>query len=105
MLPKYSKFEIRERVKNELSKTEEEFDQEIVEQILNQDGIWLAEHYKTAAKILDISIEELVSTIPSEDLDSISFRAEENNEEINRTVKEINEIFELLTYQLKIGNV
>lgn len=106
MIPKYSKYEIQALVKEKFNSTfEHEYDERIIDDLLKNNGIWLTEHYKTAANILGISVENLVSNIPTEDLESISFRSEENTEEINRTVEEINEIFELLTYQLKIGHM
>ena len=47
--------------------------------------------------------EILLEHLPQEDLDSISFRALENTEEINHRVKQLDDIFQL-TYQLKIGS-
>ncbi|WP_158260243.1 hypothetical protein [Staphylococcus saprophyticus] len=44
-----------------------------------------------------------MENLEQEDLNSVSFRALENNEVINKKVAQLNDIFEDLTYQLKIG--
>lgn len=71
---------------------------------LNPSLIWVAQDYQLAATILKTTPEILLEHLPQEDLDSISFRALENTEEINHRVKQLDDIFQLLTYQLKIGS-
>lgn len=73
--------------------------------LLSINTIWTAKDYELAAQILSLDITELTSMLPAENLSSISFRATENTEAINNTVEQVNAIFDLLTYQLKIGQV
>lgn len=106
MLPKYSKFEIQSLVRKKLDQSTSEnidADQQIVKEILDGGTFWQSRHYKAAATILDTTPEALLEITPGEPLDSVSFRAAENTEEINQKVAEVNDIFELLAYQLKIG--
>lgn len=106
MLPKYSKFEIQDLVRKKLNQSgtgNVGADQQIVSEILDDETFWQSKHYKTAAAILDTTPEALLEITPGEPLDSVSFRAAENTEEINQKVTEVNDIFELLAYQLKIG--
>lgn len=106
MLPKYSKFEIQSLVRKKLEKSASDntgADQQIVKEILEDGTFWKSRHYKVAAIILDTTPEALLEITPGEPLDSVSFRAAENTEEINQKVTEVNDIFELLAYQLKIG--
>lgn len=70
---------------------------------LTADNVWSLREYQLASDAIHIDIEELMSFLPEEDLNNISFRALENNENIREKVREVNQIFELLTYQLKIG--
>ena len=48
----------------------------------------------TRATILKTTPEILLEHLPQEDLDSISFRALENTEEINHRVKQLDDIFQ-----------
>lgn len=88
---------------NEVGENNLAVDRQLIYDLLDEETFWQSSHYKTAAEILETKTEELVEMIPGESLDSISFRAEENTEEINHVVEEVNDIFELLAYQLKIG--
>ena len=49
----------------------------------------------TRTTILKTTPEILLEHLPQEDLDSISFRALENTEEINHRVKQLDDIFQL----------
>ncbi|WP_414047669.1 hypothetical protein ACMGE7_01975 [Macrococcus equi] len=71
---------------------------------LSAERVWTLKEYTLASNYLNIPIEELMSLLPEEDLNSISFRALENNAEIHPKVQQVNQIFEALTYQLKIGD-
>ncbi|MEB7781276.1 hypothetical protein [Mammaliicoccus fleurettii] len=111
-IPKYTRLEIINLVKKQLSssnyshesKEQLKLNDSIIKKITSDKSIWTVKEYKLIADILSIDIEDLTSYLPEEELNHISFRALENNEEINQKVKQINEIFELLTYQLKIGS-
>lgn len=70
---------------------------------LTADSVWSLREYQLASDAIHIDVEELMSFLPEEDLNNISFRALENNENIQEKVSQVNHIFELLTYQLKIG--
>ncbi|PTJ64283.1 hypothetical protein BUZ77_12235, partial [Staphylococcus saprophyticus] len=59
--------------------------------------------YNIISKIVGIDVNTLLENLEQEDLNSVSFRALENNEVINKKVAQLNDIFEDLTYQLKIG--
>ena len=48
----------------------------------------------TRTTILKTTPEILLEHLPQEDLDSISFRALENTEEINHRVKQLDDIFQ-----------
>lgn len=105
-MPKYSKYEIRTLVQGKLNEAGENnirVDRQLITDLLNEETFWQSSHYIAAAEILEMTPQNLVAVIPGESLDSISFRAEENTEEINHVVEEVNDIFELLAYQLKIG--
>lgn len=105
-MPKYSKYEIRTLVQGKLNEAGENnirVDRQLITDLLNEETFWQSSHYIAAAEILETTPQNLVAMIPKESLDSISFRAEENTEEINHVVEEVNDIFELLAYQLKIG--
>lgn len=106
MLPKYSKYEIQMLIRNKLNEVGENdfaMDRQLIHDMLDEGTFWQSSHYIAAAEILEMTPQNLVAVIPGESLDSISFRAEENTEEINHVVEEVNDIFELLAYQLKIG--
>ena len=106
MLPKYIKIEIQNLVRQKLEESKavnNDLDQSVINDILSHDTFWQTRHYAAAANILNLEPEELLAITPGEPLDSVSFRTEVNTEEINRTVAQVNDIFELLAYQLKIG--
>ena len=81
-----------------------DYDTKRLHKLLNPSLIWVAQDYQLATTILKTTPEILLEHLPQEDLDSISFRALENTEEINHRVKQLDDIFQLLTYQLKIGS-
>lgn len=102
MLPKYSKYEIQDMIRDKVEETEG-INNSLTEELLSTDSFWTSKHYQNAAEILEMKPEELVEMLPDEPLESVSFRAVENTEEINEVVEDVNDIFELLAYQLKIG--
>lgn len=112
-IPKYTRAEIISLLKANLfedNQTLEEaslrvnVDVSDLNKLLSYKSIWTPRDYKLVSQILSINVEALLENLPEEDLNQVSFRALENNEEINQKVKQINHIFESLTYQLKIGS-
>lgn len=113
MIPKYTQVEISKRIQKEIEFSgldqvtfakHHDYDTKQLRKLLSPNLIWLAQDYQRAATILKTTPEILLEHLPQEDLDSISFRALENTEEINHRVKQLDDIFQLLTYQLKIGS-
>lgn len=70
---------------------------------LMKKSVWTATDYKKIALITKIPLEELMSFIPEEELSSVSFRALNNSSEVTEKVSELNDIFEYLLYQIKVG--
>ncbi|TDM50442.1 hypothetical protein ETI06_00255 [Macrococcoides goetzii] len=97
MIPKYTTTEIVAKIQSQ------SLDSSHPALNLTADKVWSLREYQLASDAIHIDIEELMSFLPEEDLNNISFRALENNENIQEKVREVNQIFELLTYQLKIG--
>ena len=113
MIPKYTQVEISKRIQKEIELSglepvmyaeHHDYDTKQLHKLLNPSLIWVAQDYQLATTILKTTPEILLEHLPQEDLDSISFRALENTEEINHRVKQLDDIFQLLTYQLKIGS-
>ncbi|MCG2181125.1 hypothetical protein [Staphylococcus epidermidis] len=108
-IPRYTKREIIQLIKNKINGNESEkielnISKETLDNLLSYSTIWTLKEYRLAASIIDVQTEKLIDMLPKEDLNKISFRAKENNEEINRRIQQLNDIFENLTYQLKIGS-
>lgn len=112
-IPKYTRAEIISLLKTELFKDNQSLkeaslsvsiDVGDLNKLLSHKSIWTPHDYELVSQVIDINIEELLESLPVEDLNQVSYRALENNEEINQKVKQINHIFENLTYQLKIGS-
>lgn len=112
-IPKYTRAEIISLLKDNLFKDNQTLedaslrvnvDVSDLNKLLSYKPIWTPHDYELASQILSINVEALLENLPEEDLNQVSFRALENNEEINQKVKQINHIFENLTYQLKIGS-
>jgi len=113
MIPRFTKVEISKRIQKEINKSELDIDiyakkynynLDTLHKLLNPSLIWIAQDYQLASKIIDIAPEQLLEQLPQEELDSISFRALDNTDEINQKVRQLDDIFQLLTYQLKIGS-
>lgn len=113
MIPKYTQNEIVILIKNLLNKDKKsEKEQQRIQQLSepelrqlqNVKAVWAAKDYQMAAALLDIEQEDLMSMLPEEDLSNVSFRALENTEEILNKVEELNQIFDSLTYQIKLNN-
>ncbi|RIN84626.1 hypothetical protein [Mammaliicoccus sciuri] len=112
-IPKYTRAEIISLLKANLFKDNQTLedaslrfnvDVSDLNKLLSYKSIWTPHDYELVSQILSINVEALLENLPEEDLNQVSFRALENNEEINQKVKQINHIFENLTYQLKIGS-
>ncbi|WP_436884474.1 hypothetical protein [Mammaliicoccus sciuri] len=112
-IPKYTRAEIISLLKDNLFKDNQTLedaslrvnvDVSDLNKLLSYKPIWTPHDYELVSQILSINVEALLENLPEEDLNQVSFRALENNEEINQKVKQINHIFENLTYQLKIGS-
>lgn len=113
LIPKYTRAEIIKLVKQkvldsneDLQKNSEKFNVPYsdLQKVLSLNAVWTPKEYQLASKILEINVETLLDNLEQEDLSNVSFRALENNEEINNKVSQLNDIFEDLTYQLKIGS-
>ncbi|MFQ3852783.1 hypothetical protein [Staphylococcus parequorum] len=113
LIPKYTRAEIIKLVKQkvldsneDLQKNSEKFNVPYsdLQKVLSLNAVWTPKEYQLASKILEISVETLLENLEQEDLSNVSFRALENNEAINNKVSQLNDIFEELTYQLKIGS-
>jgi hypothetical protein len=105
-IPKYTRIEIiklihHEILNNTVTLKLSEYERQ---KLLSNSAIWTPKEYELASEITGIELEELVTNLPEEDLSNVSFRALENNTEINEKVQQLNSIFEDLTYQLKIGS-
>lgn len=110
MIPKYTVSEIIQQINNKLDSKSDfmkryNLSEESFRQLMSPTAIWTSTEYSIAADYLDIPVTVLLKLIPEEDLSSISFRALENTDEINNLVQQVNDIFDALTYQLKIGGV
>ncbi|WP_245336171.1 hypothetical protein [Staphylococcus sp. GDY8P185P] len=108
-IPRYSRREIIQLINeqinsNDRGKIELNISKETLDKLLSSNTIWTLKEYRLAASIIGVQTEKLIDMLPKEDLNKISFRAKENNEEINRKIQKLNDIFENLTYQLKIGS-
>ncbi|MEB8114967.1 hypothetical protein [Staphylococcus saprophyticus] len=108
-IPKYTRREIIQLINSKIYHNEHgikdlNISRETLNKLLSLNAIWTTKEYQLAANIIDVPTENLIDILPHEDLDKISFRAKENNEEINNRVQQLNEIFENLTYQIKIGS-
>lgn len=108
-IPRYTRQEIIQLIKSKIYGIEngrENFNisEETLDKLLSSDAIWTSNEYQLAASIIGFQTTRLIDILPHENLNNISFRAKENNEEINRKVQQLNDIFENLTYQLKIGS-
>lgn len=97
MIPKYTTAEIVAMIQRNDGNQHEALK-------LKDNEVWSLNEYQLAADYLDMDIAELMSFLPAEDINSISFRAKENNEEIHDKATQLNEIFEAVTYQIKIGD-
>ncbi|EJX18962.1 MAG: hypothetical protein ACTHU2_10455 [Staphylococcus equorum] len=113
LIPKYTRAEIIKLVKQKVLDSNEDLQRNSekinipysdLQKLLSLNAIWTPKEYQLASKILEISVETLLENLEQEDLSNVSFRALENNEEINNKVSQLNDIFEELTYQLKIGS-
>lgn len=113
LIPKYTQIEISKRIQSTIDLSNLDvneyaiqhcYDITRLQQLLHPTLIWIAKDYQLAAKILHTTPKQLLASLPQEELDSISFRALENTEEINAKVQQLDQIFQLLTYQLKIGS-
>ncbi|MDK9857353.1 hypothetical protein [Staphylococcus equorum] len=113
LIPKYTRAEIIKLVKQKVLDSNEDLQRNSekinipysdLQKVLSLNAIWTPKEYQLASKILEISVETLLENLEQEDLSNVSFRALENNEEINNKVSQLNDIFEELTYQLKIGS-
>lgn len=113
LIPKYTRAEIIKLVKQKVLDSNEDLQRNSekinipysdLQKVLSLNAIWTPKEYQLASKILEISVETLLENLEQEDLSNVSFRALENNEEINNKVSQLNNIFEELTYQLKIGS-
>ncbi|MEB7852936.1 hypothetical protein [Staphylococcus equorum] len=113
LIPKYTRAEIIKLVKQKVLDSNEDLQRNSekinipysdLKKVLSLNAIWTPKEYQLASKILEISVEMLLENLEQEDLSNVSFRALENNEEINNKVSQLNDIFEELTYQLKIGS-
>ncbi|PTE24460.1 hypothetical protein BUY92_10135 [Staphylococcus equorum] len=113
LIPKYTRAEIIKLVKQKVLDSNEDLQRNSekinipysdLKKVLSLNAIWTPKEYQLASKILEISVEMLLENLEQEDLSNVSFRALENNEEINNKVSLLNDIFEELTYQLKIGS-
>lgn len=113
LIPKYTRAEIIKLVKQKVLDSNEDLQRNSekinipysdLQKVLSLNAIWTPKEYQLASKILEISVEMLLENLEQEDLSNVSFRALENNEEINNKVSQLNDIFEELTYQLKIGS-
>ncbi|MGK0576045.1 hypothetical protein ROU88_08090 [Macrococcus capreoli] len=96
MIPKYTKEEIVTLIHQSNQPTDKV-------NHLKANNVWTLQDYELASQFLNIEIEALMAILPDEDLSSISFRASQNNDAIQRKVQQVNHIFDALTYQLKIG--
>lgn len=112
LIPKYTRIEIINLIKQNSNQFNEGPDNHFktlniseakAKKLLSQSAIWTTEDYKIISKIVGIDVDTLLQNLEQEDLNSVSFRALENNEVINKKVAQLNDIFEDLTYQLKIG--
>ncbi|WP_340391575.1 hypothetical protein [Macrococcoides caseolyticum] len=97
MIPKYTTSEIVAMIQRKDGIKHEALE-------LKDNEVWSLSEYQLAAEYLKMDVTELMSFLPAEDINSISFRAEENNEEIHDKVTQLNEIFEAVIYQIKIGD-
>lgn len=113
LIPKYTRAEIIKLVKQKVLDSNEDLQRNSekinipysdLQKVLSLNAIWTPKEYQLASKILEINVETLLDNLEQEDLTNVSFRALENNEEINNKVSQLNDIFEDLTYQLKIGS-
>lgn len=113
LIPKYTRAEIIKLVKQKVIDSNEDLQKNSekinipysdLQKVLSLNAIWTPKEYQLASKILEINVETLLDNLEQEDLSNVSFRALENNEEINNKVSQLNDIFEELTYQLKIGS-
>ncbi|MGX5791739.1 hypothetical protein ACWKSJ_12000 [Staphylococcus equorum] len=113
LIPKYTRAEIIKLVKQKVIDSNEDLQKNSekinipyidLQKVLSLNAIWTPKEYQLASKILEISVETLLENLEQEDLSNVSFRALENNEEINNKVSQLNDIIEDLTYQLKIGS-
>lgn len=113
LIPKYTRAEIIKLVKQKVIDSNEDLQKNSekinipysdLQKVLSLNAIWTPKEYQLASKILEINVETLLDNLEQEDLSNVSFRALENNEEINNKVSQLNDIFEDLTYQLKIGS-
>ncbi|KKI53903.1 hypothetical protein ACWEU9_04465 [Staphylococcus xylosus] len=108
-IPRYTRREIVQLINNKMNgnesgKIELNISKETLDKLLSLSSIWTLKEYHLAASIIGVQTEKLIDMLPKEDLNKISFRAKENNEQINRRIQQLNDIFENLTYQLKIGS-
>ncbi|MCD8799114.1 hypothetical protein [Mammaliicoccus sciuri] len=108
-IPVYTRSEIVQLIKYKILENDNfneklNISNEKLDKLLSLKSIWTPVEYQLAAEITGIEIEKLMANLPQEDLNNISFRALENNDLINNKVHQLNEIFEDLTYQLKIGS-
>ena len=104
MVPRYTQHEISKRIQLLIKMENYDLDESTKHKLFNPSLIWISNDFKVAAKLLGTTPEKLLSHLPAEDLSSISFRALENTNEINQKVTQLEDIFQLLTYQLKIGS-
>lgn len=108
-IPRYTRREIIQLINNKINGSESEkielnISKETLDKLLSLSSIWTIKEYRLAASIIGVQTEKLIDMLPKEDLNKISFRAKENNEQINKKIHQLNDIFNNLTYQLKIGS-
>lgn len=112
LIPKYTRIEIINLIKRNSNQFNDGLDNHFktlniseakAKKLLSHRAIWTTEDYNIISKTVGIDVNTLLENLEQEDLNSVSFRALENNEVINKKVAQLNDIFEDLTYQLKIG--
>lgn len=109
--PVYTSYElskaVKEKRKNENLDVHEfalEHDADVVmlEQIEEASRVFTPDMYRACAKILNISIDEIVK-VENDDLSLTSFRTTDGSEKINCTVNLANKIFNEIIMQKKIS--
>lgn len=109
--PKYTRYElaklVRDKRKEDKLTIDEmasrfDVDNNFWESIENATRVFNVRIYKIISQYLNLSLDELLSK-ENNNMESISFRTKENNEEIEFAVKVANKIFDEMIMQEKIG--